>query len=253
MFADKLPGIPSGVRRALASFDRRCMEWSDAVIMTDERRKSTVGVPAGTLVEVVMNVPPDIPLPRRSRSGDTLRLCYAGSIHEYRGLRVIAEAVKDMEGIETVFAGWIPRVQDERYLRSQSHLTYVGKVSFERSLQLVVDCDVVLALYDPAIPINMLASSNKVYEAMAAARPVITNSETAMADLVREHDCGVLVPYGRVEMLREAVLSLRKQPDLAARLGANGRRVFQERYTWSIMEGRLLSLYASLVGVSTAT
>jgi len=253
MFADKLPGVPSGVRALLASFDRRCMEWSDAVIMTDERRKASIGTPIGTPVEIVMNVPPDVPPPTGSRRGDVLRLCYAGSIHEFRGLRSIAEAVRDAEGIETTFAGWIPRAQDERFLRSQSHLVYLGKISFERSLQLVVDSDVVLALYDPAIPINMLASSNKVYEAMAAARPVITNNETAMADIVREHDCGLLVPYGSVQQLREAVLLLRDQPQLRARLGANGLRVFQERYRWSIMEQRLLALYASLPGADAGT
>jgi glycosyltransferase involved in cell wall biosynthesis len=92
-----------------------------------------------------------------------------------------------------------------------------------------------------------MASSNKVFEAMAAGRPVITNEETTMARIVRDTMCGLLVPYGDAAALRAAIETLRADRTLRDRMGASGYRVFRERYHWGIMETRLKELYGRLL------
>jgi glycosyltransferase involved in cell wall biosynthesis len=175
-----------------------------------------------------------------------MKLCYAGSIHEQRGLYRIAEATAGLTEVETTFAGWIPRAVDGDFLRMQGHIHYLGRLEYGESLALIRRSHAVLALYDPSWPINTMASSNKVFEAMAAGRPVITNEETTMARIVREEQCGCLVPYGDPVALRRVIRELLEDPDLRNRLGGNGLRAFRQKYHWGIMDERLRSLYRRL-------
>lgn len=246
-YAQKIGGVPTIVRTWLDRLDRRLMRRADVVLVADaERARQLDGVKLRA-VEVIMNVPPDMGEPTVLQASRILRLCYAGSIHEQRGLHLIAEATRGLADVETTFAGWVPRTVDREFLRTQDHLRFLGKLDYPDSLRLIRESNAVLALYDPSWPINVMASSNKVYEAMAAGRPVITNEETAMSRVVREEQCGCLVPYGDPEALRRAIRTLQDDPDLRNRLGTNGYRAFREKYNWDIMHMRLVRLYGRLV------
>lgn len=246
-FADKIGGVPGIVRRAIRRLDGFLMKFSDAVIVTDDYRKSLLPKTMRQRIEVVMNVPPHVAsLDSRLPGDDIIRLCYAGVIHEHRGLRLVADATRTMSGIRVQFAGWVPRPQDLEYLQSQPHLEYLGKLSYSDSLALLHRSDIVLALYDPGLPINAMASSNKIFEAMSVSRPVITNRETTMAEIVREEDCGCLVTYGDITDLRKNLERLKTDHGYRTALGRNGYRAFMEKYNWGIMEGRLRKVYANL-------
>jgi glycosyltransferase involved in cell wall biosynthesis len=54
------------------------------------------------------------------------------------------------------------------------------------------------------------------------------------------------VPYGDVDAIKEAVQRLKNDPELRQRLGHNGRKAYQNRYSWTIMEGRLIDAYNEL-------
>jgi glycosyltransferase involved in cell wall biosynthesis len=46
-----------------------------------------------------------------------------------------------------------------------------------------------------------------------------------------------------------AIVMLRDNPELCKELGANGRRAYEGRYSWEIMEQRLITLYQELIGL----
>jgi glycosyltransferase involved in cell wall biosynthesis len=250
-FADKVTGLPMFVRQILTIFDRGCRRRADVVIVTDTTRRKQIEGERLKRIEVIMNTPPHMsttPVPgKRSH----FQVCYAGSIHEHRGLRQIAKAVSDLENVQTILAGWIPRSIDAEFLESQPQLEYLGRLRYEESLGLIGRSDVVLALYDPSLPINAMASSNKVFEAMSARRPVITNRETTMAPIVHEENCGILVAYGDIKELRDAIVELRDNSSLRDSLGENGYNAFLKKYNWNLMERRLCSLYAEICGMPT--
>lgn len=246
MFAEKVTGLPAWLRRAIGAVDRFLMRRADAVIVTDTTRRALIDHVPLRRLEVVMNVPPTVPGVPLPRAEGPLRVCFTGNIHEHRGLMFMADALRGLEGVEAVFAGWPTRKRDEDYLRAQSHIRYLGKLPYAESLALAARSDVCLAFYDPKLPINALASSNKVFEAMAVHRPVVTNRETTMAPLVEEAQCGLLVPYGDVGALRRSLVVLRDDPELRQRLGANGMAAFRRAYNWDVMEERLLGLYREI-------
>jgi glycosyltransferase involved in cell wall biosynthesis len=81
---------------------------------------------------------------------------------------------------------------------------------------------------------------------MMCGKPIIVSDASAMANIVRKEQCGVVVPYGDVSALADALKTCRKDPQLRAELGNNGRKAYEERYSWAIMEERVLSGYRAL-------
>jgi len=55
-----------------------------------------------------------------------------------------------------------------------------------------------------------------------------------------------VVPYGDVPALTEVLKTYRGDQQLRTELGNNGRKAYEERYSWAIMEERVLSGYRSL-------
>jgi glycosyltransferase involved in cell wall biosynthesis len=246
-FADKISGVPGFVRSLLRWIDGLLTRRADLVIVTDEHRRRLLPAAVGVPVGIIMNVPPLVDAAGvRTPGKGPVRLCYAGVIHEHRGLRLIAEAIGGIEGIETTFAGWIPRPVDADFLHGQPKISYIGKIPYAEAIKLMGNSDIILALYDPAVPINRVASSNKVFEAMAVGVPVISNSETTMAGLIDRISCGVTIPYGDAALLKETILRLRDDQGTRVRMGGNGRLAHTQEFNWSVMESRLLKYYRDL-------
>ena len=84
-------------------------------------------------------------------------------------------------------------------------------------------------------------------EAWLHAKPVIGAEAGGIPDLVHDGENGLLVPFGDVAALAAAVRSLVEGPDLAARLGGEGRRQVLERYTWEQTYRTLTQVYTELV------
>jgi hypothetical protein len=95
-------------------------------------------------------------------------------------------------------------------------------------------------------PNNYLSLSNKLYNYMCSAMPVIAPAGSATADLVLREDCGVAVDVTRPDAIAEAIVRLAGDRPLRERLGARGRRAIQQRYGWHVMEKRLAEIYAQL-------
>lgn len=69
---------------------------------------------------------------------------------------------------------------------------------------------------------------NKVFQAMAVGRPVITGDTPAIRDAIRDGVEGILVPPGDAPALARAMRRLAADPPLAATLGANAHARFLE-------------------------
>jgi glycosyltransferase involved in cell wall biosynthesis len=82
---------------------------------------------------------------------------------------------------------------------------------------------------------------------MMCGKPIIVNDGAPMSKIVRAEGCGIVVPYGDVDAIKEAVLRLKNDPALRQELARNGRRAYETSYSWEIMESRLVDAYKELV------
>jgi glycosyltransferase involved in cell wall biosynthesis len=85
-------------------------------------------------------------------------------------------------------------------------------------------------------------------QALIAGRPVVSYDIDGAREVVLPGETGYLVPFGDLTALKMAMLALAGDPDLRARLGAEGRRRFTDRFRHETMTGQIRSLYARLLG-----
>lgn len=76
-------------------------------------------------------------------------------------------------------------------------------------------------------------------EAGACGTPVVGARSGGIPDAVRDGETGLLVPPSNPEMLADALMRLLTTPDLAARLGREGRRYAVQEASWDHVAGRL--------------
>jgi glycosyltransferase involved in cell wall biosynthesis len=87
-------------------------------------------------------------------------------------------------------------------------------------------------------------------EAMAASTPVIASDYGAMPEIVG--DAGLIVSRGEVDELARAMLVLLRDPDLARRLGENGRRRHEQVYNWDVIWQTMRAEIESVLAEGTA-
>jgi glycogen synthase len=87
-----------------------------------------------------------------------------------------------------------------------------------------------------------------VLEAWSHEVPVIAARAGGIPGVVDEGENGLLVPYGDVAGLAEAVEQLIRDPDRSRQMGANGRSKVKRQYNWDSVTQRVLGHYSDILG-----
>ena len=125
-------------------------------------------------------------------------------------------------------------------------ILYVGFVRGAEIPDYTCASDVVYYGFDPENPNARFSAPNKLYEALAAGRPLVTGDFGEIADTVRQASCGIVLPrYGAGE-IRQALEALR-DPSLRQSLADNAKRFGRESMNWEKGEEILHREYAALV------
>jgi len=91
-------------------------------------------------------------------------------------------------------------------------------------------------------PILATNSPNKFFDALASGRPVLVNSAGWTKDLVEDNECGVYVPFGDGAATADAITRVADDRDLAARMGANARKLAEERFARDDLAHQLIEV-----------
>ena len=253
-FYPEMVMLPSPIQIIFTKFDKRMMNLADAIIVVDTCRFKQIGHEDGEGITVIYNTPnTSICNEIMTPNDNNFHIFYGGGLQPSRDVISMIHIVNDIPGTSIIIAGGghtneILKISDA--CNTTKNATYLGPVPYNTILEQSSHADLLYALYNPSIPNNRLASPNKLFEAMMCGKPIIVNEGVATADKVREENCGLVVPYGDYEALKEAVLTLKNNPELRKELGENGRRAYETKYNWKIMERRLLDLYKSLLNTT---
>lgn len=97
----------------------------------------------------------------------------------------------------------------------------------------------VLVVPHPANPYLDSAMPVKLFDSMAAGRPVVVTPRIETRRVVEHAGSGLVAAGDRPEDLAAALLAVLRDPDLAARLGAAGRAAAERDYDWKVVGERL--------------
>jgi len=244
-FADSFDW-PKFIRKLVSNFENFCLGFADGIIIVDKYRRKQISNPLVRNLAIVMNCPQNITRKQKiQKIEEDFVLYYGGWITETRGIKQICRAIQDLEGVRLIIAGFGP---DEKKLmpifQKQKNIEFKGLLNKIESLEWTQKADLILGFYDPKIPINRLASPNKLFDAMMCGTPILANSEALpVAAIIGEEKCGSVVPYNDIERIRNVISWFRENPNKKLEMGQNGRKAFEREYNWTEMESRLLELY----------
>lgn len=166
---------------------------------------------------------------------------YAGRLHTMgmdKGLGTLVDALAQLDGAALALVGGpddMAAALHRRWLErglSEADFLYAGQVAPARVPLYLRAFDVCAMPHPWTRQFAYYTSPLKLFEYMAAGRPVVASDLPAWADVVQDGDTALLVPPGDADALAAAIARLRADPDLRDRLAANARARALARYTW---------------------
>jgi len=172
-----------------------------------------------------------------------LRLLYAGTWLDQRGIFYIRDALRNLApklpGMTMTFAGCGTSAEEiHRFFGPElaPHINIRPVVPADSMPELYAEHDVLL------FPSLMEGLPSVLLEAMASGMAVVTTETCGMPDVVENQFNGLLIPPANAHAIEEAVLSFAGSVELRKALGEAARETMK-RYTWERAARQLEALY----------
>ncbi len=161
---------------------------------------------------------------RRKIGDEKPVICSVGL--EFRDYETLVEAVRGLDVHLIIAAGspWSKRSDKTGEFTLPENITIARFNQYELRQVYHASSFVVMPLYD----VNFQAGVTALLEAMAMEKAVICSRSQGQTDVVVEGETGVYVPVGDVSEMRQAILQLLENPQLAKRMGIAGRRRIEQ-------------------------
>lgn len=171
----------------------------------------------------------------------------SGHISARRGAFLALEAFGGHEDVVLEFIGDIPKQKGIlEAIGRCTNAVYVGKLSHEEYVNRLQRASLVWLYYDISIDSVAIASSCKMFEAMAVGRPYLTSTGSWMGAVAERHGLGFTLPYGDKEAVRRLVDELIMNPQRVREAGRHGRETYLRCFTWDTARQPILRIYADI-------
>jgi glycosyltransferase involved in cell wall biosynthesis len=201
-----------GVGRLVAS-------QADAIVAASEAiaEEARALEPKGKVVTIANGCDFDDFAGLEHHASERLRITHTGHFHGKRDPKPFLQALAEsnLDDVVVRFAGDF-READRAYAESLGlgeKVELLGDVSRRRSLELQRDSEALLLLIPESGGRGRGVLTGKIYEYLAAERPIlaVVPLDGAAARLVRDTGTGTVVPSDDVEAMREALLDLHRR------------------------------------------
>jgi len=111
--------------------------------------------------------------------------------------------------------------------------------------RIVAGCDVCLTIYRAAK--EQAWSPNKMFDALAAGRPVLINVGGWLGETIEKNRCGLALAPERPEALADALEKLESDRTLCRQMGQNARALAERQFDRRLLAGRLEEVLTTAV------
>ena len=260
-FSDMLEGsVPGVIRNGLVRVENFLIRRIDLLITVGEklrrhfaergaRRSVVVGnwkraedfrrsEDQSLAVRERLNIPPDA----------LVIVCITNLLTD-RKIEELLQAARMCQNVYVVIGGK-GVLQDlvERAAMENPRIRYVGFVSGNQIADYTCASDVIYYGFDPQNPNARFSAPNKLFEGLAAGRPLVTGDFGEIGEVVRESQCGIIVPSYSPEEIAKAFRTLGDSAT-RERMAANARQRGRE-IDWDKAEETLYVEYSRLLPAS---
>jgi glycosyltransferase involved in cell wall biosynthesis len=244
--------LPKNMRKLFLRFDKLLMKYSDAIIVVDEMQIIGLnGIPNKNVQVIYDSVPVELlQKDQRDSTNKNFTLFYAGVLLRDRQLNLsnLFQAIKDLTDVNVIIAGNGDLIQEVKMWEKAypSKIKYIGKIDYSEVIKNGVMSDLFFVLRDSSILSNKYTCGSTIFNAMICGKPLLANKDSSTANIVLNEKCGIVIDAQNLTEIREAIINLKKNPELCKILGKNAKNAYEKKYSWNCMEEKLLQFYNKL-------
>lgn len=167
----------------------------------------------------------------KSKKFTVLYYGYVQPLHGFSHIVGAARLLKNEKDIEFVFIGdnkWYRDVRDSN--KDLNNVTYKNAMPYKELMEHLADADVSLGIFGTTTK-SENAIPNKVYEALAMKKAVITGNTKAARAYLTDKENAILCRTGSAEAISEAILLLKNNPQMKKKISENGYKLFKNNFT----------------------
>ncbi len=189
---------------------------------------------------------------------DSIKLCYTGQFSEEKGIgNFFSAAAKLREKkpnlhISLLLIGGARKKEDEAYFKellakyAWENISIEKPTDFESFSQSYADADICFDLREINFE-NHRCLPIKIFYYAASGKPVIYSDLKATRSFVEAEKFGYFVNPENAEQIAELILKYVENPDLYRQHAENGRRLYEEKYRWKIINSDFVDFVNSSV------
>jgi len=172
---------------------------------------------------------------------------YAGAHGLSNDLGVALEAalqLRDRADIRLVFLGdgkEKPALQHRAAAAGLTNVVFLPPVPKAAMAEALAAADACLAILKP-LEEYKTTYPNKVFDYMAAGRPVVLAIDGVIRQVVEAAGCGIFVPPGDAQALAQAIRALADDRPRARAMGLRGRHYLEQHFSRAVLAERLRHL-----------
>ncbi|MGB3087478.1 MAG: glycosyltransferase family 4 protein [Phycisphaerae bacterium] len=228
--------------RVIKVIERFCFRLADVVLVDTEEhcdyfaqrlnlsRRRIIVIPVGAEDQFFAAVsPPD------KEPSPVLQVLFYGSMIPLHGADTIVRAARLIDAADVRFT-LVGRGQMSERLEAIArdlgcnNVRFMPSVPYATILEMVRNTDVCLGIFGTTAKAQYVVPT-KVFECVAAGRPVVTGDTAAIRRLFRPGEHLLTVPCGNPQALAHAILQIRDDPVLRRNLGEAARRWHLAHFT----------------------
>lgn len=171
------------------------------------------------------------PRPAAEKS-DQFLVHFHGEYTPFHGVSHILKAAKllENEGVQFQIVGRGITYEQDMKLAQQldlKNVRLIDSVPYDQLAVLMSNADVCLGIFGDNTRAS-LVMTNKVIEGIGMAKPLITQRNAPVQELLHHGESVYLVDPASPESLANAIRTLKNDPELRHRIAANGYQAFQD-------------------------
>ncbi len=179
-------------------------------------------------------------------------ILYAGAHGISNDLEVVLEAAaltRHEPALKFVFVGdgkEKPRLLQRAAELNLTNVLFLPSVPKTEMAEVIAGADACLAILKP-IEMYKTTYPNKVFDYMAAGKPVLLAIDGVIREVVEKADAGIFVDPGNPTSLANAALRIKANPNEARQLGVNGQSYVKENFHRGLLAEKFEAILLKLL------
>lgn len=246
--------MPSVIVRFAFRMEKQLLPFVDKIITVNEPLQNYFRSISTKPITIIMNCKELVSheyIPPKTKE---FTLVYIGVLHTSRMFPELVDIIGSIDNVKFFIAGKKENLYEEVKKRciDYPNIDFLGPIPYNEVIPKTLASDAVICMISPQDPNNKIGLANKQFEAMVCGRPIICTKETYAGKLIEKLQCGILVDYTK-ESVKNAIVTLRDNPELCKKLGKNALSAATSQYNWGNEREKLVTLYGALLGDDTKT